>query len=312
MVLLLTPSFSGVPQRPIFRRDLVVVATPFVPVGGWPRRIGALEPVGAVTLAANQPGFGGFSALALHRGRAILLTDGGMVVRLRIANGLVRTLSTATLDDGPGTGWNKESRDTESMTIDPATGRTWIGYERVNAIWRYAPGLDHGEAWVAPAAMRHWGVNSGAESLVRLRDGRFLALREGGLRQVGARPAVLFDGDPTAAATIAHRLRYLPPPGYAPSDAAVLPGGDVLVLNRRWRPPLHFDALLVRIAAARIRAGALLQGQLVARFGRTLGGENPEGLAIAREHGATAVWLVTDNDGVAWRPTVLAKYRWRG
>ncbi len=312
MVLLLVPSFSGAPQRLIFRRDLIVTAEPFVPDGGWPRRIGALEPVGAFTLSANQRGFGGFSALALHRGQMILLTDGGMLVRLRIAGGVVRTLPGRTLHDGPGTGWSKETRDTESMVVDPATGRIWIGYERANAIWRYAPGLARAEKWAAPTALRDWGVNSGAESLVRLRDRRFLALREGGLRQVGARAAALFDGDPASEVTVSHALRYLPPPGYVPSDAAVLPDGDVLVLNRRWQPPLHFEALLVRVEADRIRAGALLRGKVVARFGPTLGGENPEGLAVARERDATMIWLVTDNDGAAWRRTVLAKYRWHG
>ena len=57
-------------------------------------------------------------------------------------------------------------------------GQVWVGFERANQIWRYAPGL------VAPAAdrgaaarWRGWTDNGGAESLVRLRDGRFLVDR---------------------------------------------------------------------------------------------------------------------------------------
>lgn len=309
LVLLLVPSWSGEPRRVLFRRDLSVRATRFVPAGGWPARIGALRPVGALSLSARQPGFGGFSALALHRDDAILLNDGGNVVRLRIARGMVRTLPGSTLDNGPGTGWRKDSRDSESLVVDPASGRAWIGYERVNAIWRYAPGFGHAEAWSRPRAMRRWGENSGPEALVRLADGRFLALREGALRGSGPRAAALFDGDPARPGTRSATLRYLPPDGYAPSDAAVLPGGDVLVLNRRWQPPLRFDAIMVRVPAARIGAGALLRGRVIARFGATLGGENAEGLAVSRERGATMVWLVTDNDGARWRRTILAKFR---
>lgn len=308
-VLLFVPSWSVEPRRLLFRRDLVVTATRFVAEGGWPARVGMLQPIGALSLTANQPGFGGFSALALHRGQAILLNDGGNVVRLRIRGGVLSTEAVATLADGPGTGWRKESRDSESMVVDADSGRVWVGYERVNEIWRYAPGLTRGEAWSRPAAMRDWGKNSGAESLVRLADGRFLALREGWINATGPRAAALFAGDPADPATPVSNLRYLPPAGYAPSDAALLTNGDVLVLNRRWRMPLRFDAVLVRIPRARIHAGSLMHGVTVARFGTTLGGENAEGVAVAREEGRTMIWLVTDNDGAAWRRTILAKFR---
>ena len=312
LVLLLVPPWTGDGRRALFAPGLRVTATRFVPRGGWPRRIGALEPVGAVSLTANQRAFGGLSALALHRGQAILLSDGGLVVRLRIAGGTVSTLGTAELTDGPETGWRKASRDTESLVVDPHTGRAWIGYERINMIWRYAADLNHADAASYPLAMRDWGVNSSIESLARLNDGRFLAFREGGLWQDGARAALLFYGDPALYDTPNASLRYLPPPHHSPSDAAVLPDGDILVLNRRVHLPMRFEMTLVRIPARSIRPGALLRGQVVARFGDTLGRENAEGLAVSQERGQTMIWLVTDNDGAFWRRTILAKFRWRG
>jgi len=300
------------PRRPLLRDDLIVTATRFVPAGGWPTRIGALAPVGAVSLSSNHRTLGGFSALALHRGHAILLTDGGLLVRFRIAGGRVQMLPGASLEEGPESGWNRASRDTEALAVDPASGRLWIGYERINAIWRYTPDGRHAESAAYPPLMRDWGSNTGPESLTRLADGRFLALREGSMKRSGARAALLFAGDPSFHDTPVAPLRYLPPPGYAPSDAATLPNGDVLVLNRRWRPPLRFDALLVRLRAADIRPGALLHGPVVARLGGLLGGENVEGLAVSRERGETMIWMVTDNDEWSWRRTILAKFRWRG
>lgn len=309
LVLVLVPAWTGEGRRGLFRPDLVVSAAPFAPPGGWPARIGMVRPIGALALSANQPGFGGFSALAVHRDQAILLSDGGNIVRLRIAGGTVRTMSVATLRDGPDTGWRKQTRDTEAMAIDPVTGCAWVGYERVNEIWRYAPGFTHAEAWTRPAALRRWGENSGAETLVRLADGRFLAVREGWIRDRGARPAVLFAGDPTRPGVAVAGLRYLPPPGFSPSDAAELPDGDIMILNRRWILPLRFEVTLVRVPRADLRAGALLRGVVVARLGDMLNGENAEGIAVTRERGRTIIWLVTDNDGYGWRKTILAKFR---
>ncbi|MEG8039790.1 esterase-like activity of phytase family protein [Sphingomonas sp. LR60] len=217
MVLLLVPSYSGDGRRPLFAPGLRVTATPFVPKGGWPRRIGALEPIGALSLTANQSAFGGLSALALYRGQAILLSDGGLVVRVRIARGKMETLGTAELADGPETGWRRASRDTESLAVDPRTGRAWIGYERINMIWRYAGDFNTADAASYPVPMRRWGINSGAESLVGLNDGRFVAFREGGVREDGARAALLFDGDPALFDTPTSRLRYLPPPHSSPA-----------------------------------------------------------------------------------------------
>ncbi|WP_163365749.1 esterase-like activity of phytase family protein, partial [Enterobacter asburiae] len=61
---------------------------------------------------------------------------------------------------------------------DPATGQIWVGFERYNAIWRYDDGLTRAERSVEPAAMRDWSENGGPESMVRLRDGRFVAIGE--------------------------------------------------------------------------------------------------------------------------------------
>lgn len=312
IVLAFVPPWMGEPKLPLYRPGLTVTARHYAPPGGWPRRIGRLEPVGGLTLEASDPAFGGFSALALWRGQAILLNDGGNVVRLRIAGRHLQTVAAHGLVEGPSTGWDKESRDAESLALDPATGTAWVGYERVNAIWRYTADLRRVTAWQAPAAMRGWGSNSGPEAMVRLRDGRFLVLREGWLKQRGPREALLFAGDPPLPATRVAALSYEPPGDYASSDAAELPNGDVLVLNRRWRAPLTFSTLLVLVRREDIVPGATLRGRIVADFGATLGHENAEGLAVTRERGRTILWIVTDNDGSGWRPTILAKFRWQG
>lgn len=310
LVFALVPGWTGLDRLPLISPEPVVHATAYVPAGGWPRRIGALTPVGAIQLWSRDPAFGGFSALAINDGAATLLSDGGNYVRFAIAGRHLVTRAAGSLPDGPGTGWAKESRDTESLTIDHERGHAWIGYERANAIWRYSADLRRTERHVAPGAMHKWPVNGGPESMVRLRDGRFVVISEQARPkgERGLREALIFSGDPTERGTRVARFRYRPPEGYAPSDAAVLPDGDVLVLNRRFSR-LRFHAVLVRVRVADLHAGATVGGREIARWGPPLVGENPEGLAVTRERGRTILWVVTDNDLAWYRPTLLLKFR---
>lgn len=121
-VLLILPGFAGIDPVARLSPGATVHVRRYVPRGGWPGRIGRLEPVAAVTIDSPAAGFGGFSALALTDGRATLLSDSGNWLRLRIAHGAASS-ETGALGAGPGRGWSKEDRDSESLAIDPATGR---------------------------------------------------------------------------------------------------------------------------------------------------------------------------------------------
>lgn len=310
LILLFVPGWTGSERLPLLDRDGAIRATWWTPDGGWPRRIGVLEPVGALALSSYAPAFGGFSAMAVRYGRALLLSDGGNLLQFTIRGGRLRDVRSSYLLDGPGSGWEKQDRDSESMTFDPVTGQAWVGFERANAIWRYGPGFARGEASRKPRGMANWRTNSGAESLVRLRDGRFVVIAERAQRR-GARQGLIFSGDPVAQATRVSQFRYRPPKGYDPSDAASLPNGDLLILNRRWRFPLTFSASLTLIPAKAIRAGAVVAGREIAVLPSSLVSENCEGLAVTRERGRTMVWIVTDNDTMTVRRTLLMKFRLR-
>jgi hypothetical protein len=307
-VLLIVPQWSGDERLPLIAPAPIVTAHGYVPRGGWPRRIGALEPVGALTLSSEDAAWGGFSAIALRGGRAILLSDGGNLVSFAIGGGRIEQARGHVLHEGPGIGWERWDRDSESLALDPARGTAWVGYENHNQIWRYAADFARAQGAARPRAMRSWVTNQGAESLVRLRDGRFIAIAE---RKPDRRTrhAVLFSGDPTRRGTRAARFLIVPPDRYDPSDAAELPNGDLLVLTRRFQYPFRFTAKLLRIPRAALRAGATARGTVIATLVPPVMGENAEGIAITRERGRTMVWIVTDNDLMPWRPTYLMKFR---
>ena len=310
LVLLLVPQWSGESRLPLVAAAPIITAARYVPEGGWPRRIGALEPIGAVTLRSADPAWGGFSAIALRGGRATLLSDGGNLVSFAIRGGRIEHATGHVLYDGPGIGWERWDRDSESLALDPTRGTAWVGYENYNQIWRYSADLTRAEGRASPPLMRPWVRNQGAESLVRLRDGRFIAIAERKPDR-STRYAVIFSGDPTLRTTRAAPFRLQPPERYDPSDAAELPNGDLLVLTRRFQYPFRFTAKLLHVPRAAIRPGAIARGTVIATLAPPIVGENCEGIAITRERGRTMLWIVTDNDLMPWRATYLMKFRLR-
>jgi hypothetical protein len=298
----LVPGWTGDERLALLDRPLSVTVTP-VGVEGQ-ARAGRLTFVDGIALASAAKAFGGFSALAVGGGRVTLMSDGGNLVSFRWTGGArIADLRAGELPAGPGTGWRKNQRDSEGLAVDPATGTAWVAFERANGIWRYAPGFARGTGWVRPAAMRRWRSNGGAETLVRLRDGRFVAMQE---ETRGGRPrAVLVWADDPLRGGEPVRLAYRPPAGFDPVDAAELPDGRLLVLSRWWGLPLRFESALEIVDLRRAMPGAVLTGKPVAR----LRWGNLEGVAVTRDRRGMLVWLVSDNDRMVLRRSLLLRYR---
>ena len=268
LVLALVPGYATIPPAPRLpaRGSMTVRAVPLDPHDPARHRVGRLTFLGGIALTSGAPGFGGFSSMHVAGDRFTLLSDGGTFITFRMdRRWRIGALTFDNLPDGPGTGWEKADRDSESLAVDPATGRRWVGFESYNAIWRYGPGFVRAEARARPVSMARWPENGGPESLVRLRDGHFVVLSETGRWPHGkARAALWFDRDPTVDPSAGFRFSYAPPRGYDPSDAAELPDGDLLVLNRRFALPYDFTAILTIVPRRAIVPGKTVTGVPVA------------------------------------------------
>lgn len=320
-VLAVVPGWSGEERLALLSPGGTMTAVPVPLDAADPSRsgLGALTYLGGVQLRSSDPAFGGFSALSVAGDRFTLLSDGGNVVRFRMGGDWVpREVAFANLPSGPRTGWEKRDRDSESLAVDPA-GRVWIGFENGNSIWRYAPGLARAEAEAAPAAMRDWDVNGGSESLARLPDGRFVAISETshvpprfwrgrGRDRLGTRDALIFAGDPVEAGPV-RRFAYVPSGRYDPVDAAALPNGDLLVLDRDFRLPFHWSNRLSLVREADVRAGAVTRGRLLAVLDAPVLHDNFEGFAVTQEGGDTILWLVSDDNQTWPQRSLLLKFR---
>lgn len=313
MCLLLLPDWTGDPRLPLLTGPAVVRAERVALDWRDPARVklGGLTFLGGVRLTSPARAFGGFSSMLVEGDRFTLLSDGGNIVTFRMGRDWrVRDPGFAELPAGPGRGWHKRDRDSESLTRDPATGQLWVGFERANEIWRYSAGFARAEAHSAPPAMAEWPENGGAESMVRLRDGSFIVLAEsvrGG--KPGTKRGLWFAGDPVTQPGRGFRFSYRPPEGYKPTDIAELPDGRLVVINRRASLKTAFTAAVTLIDRRAVRPGRIATGREIARFEAPVVHDNFEAVAVVREGGDTILWIASDDNQLFVQRSLLLKFR---
>lgn len=194
--------------------------------------------------------------------------------------------------------------DIESATRDPKTGQYWLGFENVHAFQRYNVASEPEEVRLITDEV-DWTSNSGAEAMVRLSDGRFLIIPEGG------KQGLLYPDDPVTGVTAQSFVYRTPLPGFGITDAAQLPDGRLLILSRNvtWGIP-PFEA---RLAIAEIPppgAPQVMSPRVVLDLTSLAPPENYEGLAIReRADGMLDIWLISDDNLSAIQRTLLVKLR---
>jgi hypothetical protein len=289
---------------------LPLSAVPVVLDSGDPgrRRVGSLIFRRGWDLNADDRRFGGLSAMQIEGNLVTAISDDGYVMTFPLPGSGPRQVRILPLRDGPGDRDSKFNRDTEAMAI--AGPHAWIGYERHNMVWRYRRADWRAESSAQPPAMRRWPRNSGTEAMVRLADGRFILFSEG---SGGSDSAVaLFDGDPSQPGTSAIVMRYRRLPGYRVTDAALLPDGRLMILNRRFGWGEGFSAIVAVADIAGLGADAVIVPRAVARLEPPLTVDNMEALSVAREGGRTIVRIASDDNFLRLQRTLLLEFELLG
>ncbi|HEV7660602.1 MAG TPA: esterase-like activity of phytase family protein [Allosphingosinicella sp.] len=311
-VLLATIVSPGPEPLPWEAGEARLVATPIPLDPGDPghRDVGRLHFLAGWNLDSDDERFGGLSGMHVEAGQVTAISDVGIVTRFPVPGpALDLPVRFDPLIEGPGPRSRRSSRDSEGLLAD--RDHLWVSFERRHMVWRYDRSTLRAEAAARPEPMQSWRGNSGAEALLRLADGRFLVFAEG--RDDGApySDVMLFAGDPALPETPAVRLRYRRPDGFRPTDAALLPDGRILILNRRFAW-LRLSARLMIADATGLAAGGTIEGQEVATLESPLNLDNMEALAITVENGRTIVWIASDDDFMSIvRRTLLLKFELR-
>jgi hypothetical protein len=279
-------------------------------------RVGPLLYRGGLWIRSADPRFGGLSGLRVSPdGRKLVAVSDcgrGFTARLEYdRRGDLIGLRGATLSElvGPG-GRALEGDEIDAEGLAPGDDHDLLVVfeRRVPALWSYGLEPPFG-GLPSPRPEPHFGQdchgNRGPEALANLLDGRlFIACEgrgfEGGTTTVWlgrrgswvSRPYALLERDEGFGDV------------FRPTGAAVLPDGDVLVLERRF-PPI--EVRLVRLSREWLEGDGPLVPREVARLVPPLTVDNFEGLDVRRDgSGATFVYLVSDDNGCLKRRPVMA------
>jgi hypothetical protein len=274
-------------------------------------RIGPFAFRGAVALTAADRAFGGFSGLLIGAdGSLLAVTDQAHWLRARIARdraGMLTGLAGAAvlpILDGNGRPLaSGRAGDAEALARLP-DGRLLVAFERWHRLRVFASPEAPGLFFPAPDGIEALPSNAGLESLTALADGRILAIAEA-TGEDGSAPAWIGRADGRGW----QPRRYRPAADFAAVDAAGLPGGGALVLERRAGLLTGFSCRLCWLPEAALASPVLAPVELAA-IAAPLTSENYEGIAVAqRPDGALDVALISDDNFAFFQRNILMLFR---
>jgi hypothetical protein len=282
------------------------------------RRFGQLDFRSGLVLTSSFKPFGGLSALRLDaKGEGFIAVNdkgdwftGRIVYRGKELAGLADVQSAPMLgvDGKPIT--SKKVYDSESLAIDGTT--LYVGIERANRIMKFdfrRGGIaSHGEEIAVPPALRRLPYNKGAEGLVFVPkgmplEGTLIVLSERGLDASGNLIGFLIGGARPGQFAIRRTNEF------DVSDAALLPSGELLVLERKFSMLAGVGIRIRKIPLRAIAPGAVVDGPSI--FDADLGHEidNMEGLDVHRdETGAIVLTMVSDDNFSLLQRTLLLQF----
>ncbi len=318
--LMAKPKFSNVAPQ-----SITITAEPISLDQGDPAQLepGSLIWRSGIVLKSQSSFLGGYSGLTLNGDgtRLIAVSDAGLWLsaRLEMRDGKLiglknaRTGSLKARNNKPLT--SGRYRDAESIA-PVKRGRLdqplYVGFERLHRIGLFPvkngqlAGPSH---YVKiPSIIKRAKGNKGFEALALLNTGphkgALLAFTEQFLNKDGNHRAWILKGGKTLALSLV-RLD-----DFDVTGAATLPGGDVLVLERRFSFSRGIAARVRRISGQDIKPGARLNGKIVLDLRGATQIDNMEGIAIHRSpKGQTIVTLISDdNFNPAFQRTLMMQF----
>jgi hypothetical protein len=274
------------------------------------KRFGSLEFRGGLVLMSPSRDFGGWSGLVMDAGGRNLLSisDAGSWLTADIVYEGERPARMTNVRLGPLLAANgrslrgKREQDAESVALldgSLARGTLLIGFERVHRIGRFeirdrevrAPA---GYLRLPPEA-RRMQPNQGIEALTILQAGPLrgsvVAFAERFTRGSGYHTGwIWIRGEP-------HRFQLQDIDGFNITDAAGLPDGGLLILERYFRWTAGVKMRIRLLAPGEIVPGARLTGRTLLEADSSYEIDNMEGMAVHRSaRGETVVSLISDNN----------------
>ena len=286
------------------------------------KQFGKLTFRGGLNLYAKSSHFGGFSGLAIDpSGESILaVSDAGtwMLADLDYNGRHLKGLRNVALGPVLGAGGkplrSETERDSEALGLasgDTRKGSAYVGFERKHGIGIYpfsanSFGPPQGAVQL-PAGAKRMRSNQGIEALAPIRSGRLkgtlVAFSERLTGKDGNLQGWLIGG-PTPGPILLKRLA-----GFDITDAASLPDGGIVILERRFRYSEGVQMRIRRVAQSELKPGALIKGEVLLEANDSYNIDNMEAIAAHRAAaGETVITLMSDDNFSPLQRTLIIQF----
>jgi hypothetical protein len=305
---------------PAVADPLDITTIPLAPADGSPplSSIGRLDYLAGFELTSDSRGWGGISGASIEQdgGTLTVIADTGAWHRLTLrhdAHGHLTGIDggeSGRLMDTKGQPLDGKGRSDAEGLARGSDGSYYVTFEGWPRLWQYRPASDPLRAAArrvrVPEAMSSLPMNRGVEAVAALPDDRFLLLSEGNRLESGDIRGWVGDGKRWSEIGLAATGAFVP------TDLALLPTGDLLLLERSVSLFGGFAARLSVIPAAAIAPGARLVASELAVIAKPLPVDNFEAVAArAGPDGAILIYLLSDDNFGAMGRTLLLQLRWR-
>ena len=274
------------------------------------KRFGKLEYRGGLVLSAPSTSFGGWSGLVMapDGSKLLSISDIGGWLTADITYDGSRPTDLKNARIGPLVSSrgqplkDKREKDAEAVALLDGTlanGTLLIGFERLHRIGRFP--VRNGEVQAPSGYLtlhpdaRRMSANQGIEAVTVLQGGRLkgsiVDFAERFTRGSGYHTGWIWVG----GAPRPFQLQDID--GFNITDAASLPNGDLLVLERFFRWTDGVKMRIRRLAAAEIAPGARLMGETLIQADSSFEIDNMEGIAVHRaSNGDTVISVISDDN----------------
>jgi len=276
-------------------------------------KFGQLEFISGLELASKNNNFGGLSGLRIVNDTLYAVTDKGHFLTASIIRkeGKLSGLDKATLTrlrdrDGKKLKGKKEA-DAEALEISGS--QFLVGFERKHRIeaFNLKDNKLIADKRAKPIRLKKFKLpnNKGPEAIARMpNSNRLLAFAEYAPNDENLHQAFMIEGE-----TITPFFVTLTP-GYSLTDAAFLPSGELLMLERFYTPITGAAMRMRTFDVNNIAANMVLDGKTIMQATSEMQIDNMEGLAITRdETGGIRITLISDDNFARNQRTLLLEFK---